>query len=624
MQSPQYLRKVRPNLDWKSLRLLGESELESALASLPTASAGDEELAGGMLANAEVSPALFRASQIVREVLGLPAALELYIVPSESWRTGLLADGDEGTIRLAITSSVAARLHAKEATFVLGRLVGRRLLGCRQLPTRTNPMYDPAALLVRGVQRFQDLAADRVGLLCCQDVHVAAKAIVRLTSGLPDELLDIDLPGLLRQRPDEAETLAHGDEHAFCLMRLAAAAIFHSSDKYSQAFASEPIEEAASVYELAPPPIDENAEMPFFETPLVESESAAPVKTPAIAAVAAQPATPPAEPSSETLMDDPVASVLELPTRHEPPIATPAPVASPPEPVVKVLRPVEGVEGLLEEVYLPLLMASAEPPPTALSHAAAPMTAGSTSPAHGDAAAPTAGHVPLNSSATGQQAAIGRHSTTGPEWTPAQPPTHQEKSEFATAPAQEETISPATAARRFTWWSGRRLGSLNDGDDFTRRSALEKFGFTEWTGARWPADAEECDAECRRAAAVLRNEPLDLRLGIMRDVLSIAAAGGTMTEAADEAARQFAQALGIGVDDWTSLRSEYVDPEFADYAFSRGQAVQVRWDGAWVPGVVRDLEPDGDLRVHFAEENVLLRLSPRADLIRPSAARRVI
>jgi hypothetical protein len=69
--------------------------------------------------------------------------------------------------------------------------------------------------------------------------------------------------------------------------------------------------------------------------------------------------------------------------------------------------------------------------------------------------------------------------------------------------------------------------------------------------------------------------------------------------------------------------AEYVDPEFADYAFSRGQAVQVCWDGSWVPGIVQELEADGDLRVHFAEEGILLRLSPRADLIRPAKMRRI-
>ena len=233
-----------------------------------------------------------------------------------------------------------------------------------------------------------------------------------------------------------------------------------------------------------------------------------------------------------------------------PPPTVAAPPAASSEEMVRTLRPVEGAEGLMEEVY-----------------------------------------VPVKRPAT---------------------------------PAVAEGVSPATAARRFTWWAGRRLGSLGDGEDAARRCVLEKFGFEEFRSASWPADAAECEVHCGKAASVLQGEGMDLRAGVMRDVLSIAAVGGRMTDSADRAAARLGELLGITPDEWTGLRSEYVDPEFADYAFSLGQAVQVRWDGSWVPGVVRDLEPDGDLRVHFAEENILLRLSPRADLIRPATSKRAV
>jgi hypothetical protein len=58
------------------------------------------------------------------------------------------------------------------------------------------------------------------------------------------------------------------------------------------------------------------------------------------------------------------------------------------------------------------------------------------------------------------------------------------------------------------------------------------------------------------------------------------------------------------------------DPEFAGYPFRVGETVEVQLDGKWCTGTILAVNPTGDVRVVFPD-NEVLRLSPTADIIRP-------
>jgi tellurite resistance protein len=97
--------------------------------------------------------------------------------------------------------------------------------------------------------RAAEISTDRVGLVCCQDVNAAARAFLKLASGLDDELLghvDIDAytsqadslaaapVARLRPREDD-DTVEAYSTHPYPPLRLRALALFAKSDAYFKA-----------------------------------------------------------------------------------------------------------------------------------------------------------------------------------------------------------------------------------------------------------------------------------------------------------------------------------------------------------------------------------------------------
>jgi tellurite resistance protein len=109
-----------------------------------------------------------------------------------------------------ISSGLYSTLTEQELLFVVGHEFGHVVYRHHQLPAR-------AILAERGVcdaeralklmawSRRAEISADRVGLLCCQDLDVAAKAFIKLSSGLSEELVDFDLQGYVSQVTDLEE-----------------------------------------------------------------------------------------------------------------------------------------------------------------------------------------------------------------------------------------------------------------------------------------------------------------------------------------------------------------------------------------------------------------------------------
>lgn len=96
----------------------------------------------------------------------------------------------EGSSRflVGLSSGAVETLTADELEFVIGHELGHALFGHTEvaagyLAENANLSEDRSKLL-RAWQRSAEISADRVGLLCCEDLDVAATALVKTLAGL--------------------------------------------------------------------------------------------------------------------------------------------------------------------------------------------------------------------------------------------------------------------------------------------------------------------------------------------------------------------------------------------------------------------------------------------------------
>lgn len=245
------LRTIRAGLDLGQLRYQGEAELRAEIertpelmqAVSPWLGAGGDlgAVQGALEASPLYAPAIAKLLEIAKRTLCLQPPVRLLLHPFASPRIAQL-DHSREPLNLLASSGVFAGLTLREGLFVLGRQLGRPFLGSWPLwADPSSAIADPRnALLLRGLWRFQELSLDRVGVVCCQNAAIAARAMIKVATGLPNDLVAPDLRRLTQSVPDEEEALLHGDETTFLKLRLAVLERFASSELYAECFDSAP------------------------------------------------------------------------------------------------------------------------------------------------------------------------------------------------------------------------------------------------------------------------------------------------------------------------------------------------------------------------------------------------
>ena len=175
---------------------------------------GNEEEASRrrLLANAlritdRIIPSLMERIALVKRITHLEETeVETYIHNSP-YHSASCMHFENGAIFLLISSGLYTKLTERELLFVVGHEFGHVVYNHQLLPAR-------AILAERGVcdaeralklmswARRAEISADRLGMLCCQDLDVAAKALIKLSCGLSEDLIEFDLPGYVSQLAD--------------------------------------------------------------------------------------------------------------------------------------------------------------------------------------------------------------------------------------------------------------------------------------------------------------------------------------------------------------------------------------------------------------------------------------
>lgn len=121
--------------------------------------------------------------------------------------------------RVLLTSGAIDLLDSEELDFLIGHELGHILCGHMPYHTLVEALYNPLfqdnnALSIANLvklpllewYRTSHYTADRMGLLCCQDINVALRTMIKM-AGMPKEMYDkIDIKAFLRQA-DEFEEI---------------------------------------------------------------------------------------------------------------------------------------------------------------------------------------------------------------------------------------------------------------------------------------------------------------------------------------------------------------------------------------------------------------------------------
>lgn len=116
--------------------------------------------------------------------------------------------------RIILQSGTVDLLNNDEMFFMLGHELGHIKCGHKTYHMFTEAMYMPIAnsdmnILMSLIKmpllnwyRLSDFSADRMGLLCCQDIDVALRTMIKM-SGLPKKYYDrIDIKSFIQQATD--------------------------------------------------------------------------------------------------------------------------------------------------------------------------------------------------------------------------------------------------------------------------------------------------------------------------------------------------------------------------------------------------------------------------------------
>lgn len=242
-------------VDLKAVRFDGEEMMLGALladaefyAAMSAASATppDPRREGQMAAYmVRLTPAMlphaFRALSRCVEVIGLKRKVLMY-VQNDGALNACVSTAEDGAIRVTLTSGLLDALDEDELTYVVGHELGHATLG--HLEVRINDDRQLSGLTVLrhfALRRYQELSADRMGLICSPNVDKVLRAELMIHSGItrrdrigePAEILRAAADALSLCRGELVGADSRYATHPYGPMRTLAIADFARSLTYA-------------------------------------------------------------------------------------------------------------------------------------------------------------------------------------------------------------------------------------------------------------------------------------------------------------------------------------------------------------------------------------------------------
>ncbi len=200
----------------------------------------------GIRLTERLSPRIYRLHAEAMAALEVEGDAEIFCLPDNEMNAFAILDIREHQTHslIGITAGALERLDDAEIKFILGHEMGHFLCGHNRMNgvfamDESNPkttVLPPfgESLFLRW-RKKAEFSADRAGLLVNRDFHAAARSLLKVTFGLTERNLNLDIDALVAQI-DEISGSAEMIEEAFAShpllpIRLKALELFAGSDR---------------------------------------------------------------------------------------------------------------------------------------------------------------------------------------------------------------------------------------------------------------------------------------------------------------------------------------------------------------------------------------------------------
>ncbi len=190
----------------------------------------------GLRVTPTTTPILFQSLGRVTEALQLDEPPEVYVVNDPRANASAPAFGLRTRPVMVLNSGLVELLTPAEMEFAMGHELGHLGLGHGGQAERFQSEFE--ALQARSQQRYQEVSADRVGLLATRSVFTAAHVMVKLASGLRGDSVALDIEAFLSQLDRDPAEMSREWElhqsHPALPLRLWALLRFGVTSEYAQ------------------------------------------------------------------------------------------------------------------------------------------------------------------------------------------------------------------------------------------------------------------------------------------------------------------------------------------------------------------------------------------------------
>ncbi len=178
----------------------------------------------GLCISREVTPALSERLRSVCQRLQIPdTVVEAFVYPTPEIQAACISDGSSACV-IRFSSTLVETLSSEEFEFVAGHELGHFLLGHGTSKAKQE------SLEYFMQSRAQEISADRIGLMACNSLDIAIRAMMKTISGLTSRHLRFDAGTFISQLKNHPSHNDAHTSHPSMLVRCRALLWFSTSD----------------------------------------------------------------------------------------------------------------------------------------------------------------------------------------------------------------------------------------------------------------------------------------------------------------------------------------------------------------------------------------------------------
>ena len=217
-----------------SIRYSGDVRLPfQKLGGDQTARVSHHFAQSGLRISEKLTPDIYEVFQKVLSHLQIPPdSITAYVYASPETQATCFSDSRHECV-MWVSSSLINLMSKEELAFVVGHELGHFLLG-HSLEKKLSDENEESLIKYRA----QEISVDRIGLIACGSLNTATQALMKLISGLNQDMLRFDVGSFLDQmRIKKSDVAMHAGErstHPSIVMRCRALQWFSMSDGYSR------------------------------------------------------------------------------------------------------------------------------------------------------------------------------------------------------------------------------------------------------------------------------------------------------------------------------------------------------------------------------------------------------